>query len=147
MIFDLTELFSNAQAITASTASTNILDTGNPGTVYGAALPLRRDLGKGNPLPLAIRVVQSFNNLTSLTVSYQVADDAAFSTNLTTVFVSPAYTLAQMASGGGYILPDSVPVEANRRYHRLFYTIAGTAPTLGQITAGIVAGNQTNSIL
>ena len=147
MIFDRTELFSSAQAITGTAASTNVLDTGATGTVYGAAAALRRDLGKGIPLPLAIRVVQSFNNLTSLTITYEVADDAAFSTNKTTVFTSPAYTLAQMASGAAYILPDTVPVEANRRYHRLLYTVAGTAPTLGQITAGIVDGQQTNSIL
>jgi len=147
MIFDRTELFSSAQAITGTAASTNVLDTGATGTVYGAAAALRRDLGKGIPLPLAIRVVQSFNNLTSLTITYEVADDAAFSTNKTTVFTSPAYALADMASGARYLLPDSVPIEANRRYHRLLYTVAGTAPTLGQITAGIVDGQQTNSIL
>jgi hypothetical protein len=147
MIFDRTELFSNAQAITATAASTNILDTGATGTVYGAASALRRDLGKGIPIPLAIRVVQSFNNLTGFQISYQVADDAAFSTNLTTVFVSPTYTLTQMATGGAYLLPDSIPVEANRRYHRLYYTITGTAPTTGQITAGVVDGIQQNAYL
>jgi|SRR6478735_167966 len=147
MIFDLTELFSNAQAITATAASTNIIDTGAPGTVYGAAAALRRDLGKGNGIPLAIRVVQSFNNLTSLIITYEVADDAAFTTNKTTVFTSPTYALADLASGARHLLPDLVPVGADRRYHRLLYTIAGTAPTLGQITAGVVMGNQTNSIL
>lgn len=147
MIFDLTEQFSNAQAVTATAASTNVLDTGNPGTVYGAAAALRRDLGKGTKVPLAVRVVQSFNNLTSLIITYEVADDAAFSTNKTTVFTSPTYVLADLATGAHLLLPDQVPVEANRRYHRLLYTVAGTAPTLGQITAGIVADNQTNNIL
>lgn len=146
MIFDRTELFSSAQAVTATAASTNIIDTGATGTVYGAAAALNRDLGKGTPIPLAIRVVQSFNNLTSLTVSYQVSVDAAF-TSPKTVITSPAYTLAQMQSGAQHILPDTVPVGADFRYHRLMYTVAGTAPTLGQITAGFVAGNQTNSIL
>jgi hypothetical protein len=147
MIFDRTELFSDRQAVTATTASTNVIDTGATGTTYGAAAALRRDLGKGNPVPLAIRVVQSFNNLTGLQVNYQVADDAAFTVNATTVFTSPVYTLAQTQTGGAYILPDSVPVEANRRYHRLQYVVTGTAPTLGQITAGFVAANQTNQVL
>lgn len=147
MIFDRTELFSDSQAITATTASTNVLDTGGTGTVYGAAAALRRDLGKGTPIPLAIRVVQSFNNLTSLTITYEVADDAAFSTNKTTVFTSPTYALADLASGARHLLPDFVPVTADRRYHRLLFTVAGTAPTLGKITAGIVAGNQTNAVL
>lgn len=146
MIFDATELFSNAQAITATAASTNIIDTGNPGTVYKAAAQLTRDLGKGNQIPLAIRVVQSFNNLTSLTVAYQVATDAAFTTPVTVV-TSAAYTLAQMQTEGVFMLPDYVPVGANLRYHRLLYTVAGTAPTLGQITAGYVMGNQTNTLL
>lgn len=147
MIFDATELFSSAQAVTATGASTNVLDTGNPGTVYNAAAQLRRDMGKGTLIPLAVRVVQSFNNLTSLIITYEVADDAAFTTNKTTVFTSPTYALADLASGARHLLPDAIPVGADRRYHRLLYTVAGTAPTLGQITAGVVAGNQTNNIL
>lgn len=147
MIFDRTELFSSAQPITATTASTNVFDSGAPGSVYGAAAPLRRDLGKGTPLPLAIRVTQAFNNLTGFQIAYQVADDAAFSQNVTTVSQSPVYTLAQVQPGAVTLQPDSVPVDANRRFHRLFYTVTGTAPTTGQITAGFVAGTQTNTIL
>lgn len=147
MILDRTELFSNAQPITTTTASTNVIDTGQPGTVYGHAAALRRDLGKGNPVPMALSVVQSFNNLTNFSVQYQVADDAAFTQNLTVAYQSPTYTLAQMQSGATYHLPDSVPVGADRRYHRLFYTLTGTAPTLGQITAGYVAARQSNTIL
>lgn len=147
MIFDRTELFSDRQPVTATTASTNVWDTGATGTVYGAASPLRRDMGKGEEAPLAIRVVESFNNLTSLTVGYQVADDAAFTQNATTVLTGGPYTLAQLQSGAAHILPDEIPIGADRRYHRLFYTVTGTAPTLGRITAGITAGNQTNQVL
>lgn len=147
MIFDRTECFSIAQAVTASTASTNVIDTGATGTIIGATTALIRDLGKGNPLPLRIGVVQSFNNLTGLQIAYQVADDAAFLQNVTTVAQSPVYTLAQAQAGGAHLLPDSSPVGANRRYHRLYYTVTGTAPTLGAITAGFVAGLQTNQVL
>lgn len=147
MIFDRTEQFSSAQPITATTASTNVFDSGATGTLLNANAPLLRDLGKGNPLPLAIRVVQSFNNLTSLQIAYQVADDAAFTQNVTTAANSPTYTLAQVQTGAAHLLPDSVPVGANRRYHRLMYTVTGTAPTTGAITAGFVAGVQTNQVL
>lgn len=146
MIFDATEQFSNAQAITATAASTNVLDTGATGTSYGAAAAHTRDMGKGTPVPLTIRVVQSFNTLTSLSIAYQVATDAAF-TSPVTIFTGGPYTLAQLAAGATHLLPDTIPVGANLRYHRLYYTVAGSNPTLGQITAGIVAGNQTNSIL
>lgn len=147
MIFDRTELFSSAQAVTATTASTNVIDTGATGTVYGASMPLVRDLGKGTPIPLRINVRSSFNNLTGFQVSYQVADDAAFTANLTTVITSPVYTLAQMQAGAAHILPDVAPIGANRRYHRLLYTVTGTAPTTGTIDAGFTAGNQTNQVL
>ena len=146
MIFDRTELFSDRQAVTATAASTNIIDTGATGTVYGAATALKRDLGKGTAVPLAVRVVQGFNNLTSLTIAYQVSTDAAF-TSPKTVVSSSAYTLAQLQPGTVHHLPDSVPIGADFRYHRLMYTVAGTAPSLGQITAGFVAGLQTNTVL
>ncbi len=145
MILDLNELFSSAQAITATAASTNVIDTGAPGTVYGAASALTRDLGKGNPVPLCIRTVQAFNNLTSLQIKYQMATDAAFTTPVD-VIISPAYTLAQLTAGV-HLLPDMVPGGANLRYHRLNYIVVGTAPTTGQITAGFSMGNQTNSVL
>lgn len=147
MIFDRTELFSSAQPVTASTASTNVIDTGAPGTLVGATAALVRDLGKGNPLPLRINVRSSFNNLTGFQIAYQVADDAAFTQNLTTVIQSPVYTLAQVQTGAAHILPDVAPIGANRRYHRLYYTVTGTAPTTGTIDAGFTAGNQTNQTL
>lgn len=144
MITDLTTLFSNAQAITATANSTNILDLGAPGTIPGpGGTALVRDVGKGEPIPLLVTVVQSFNNLTSLTISLQVATDTAF-TSPVTVDVSPTYALADLAVGARYLLPDSIPVGSNLRYMRLVYTVAGTAPTTGQITAGLVMGRQTN---
>ncbi len=145
MILDRSELFSSAQAITATAASTNVIDTGATGTVYLAAAALNRDLGKGTSVPIAISVVQNFNNLTSLTIAYQVSVDAAF-TSPVTVITSPAYTLAQVNSGIN-LQPTEVPINANLRYHRLLYTVAGTAPTLGQITAGYAMALQTNTNL
>lgn len=145
MILDRSEMFSNSQAITATGASTNVIDTSATGTVYAAASALARDLGKGTRVPVAIRTVQNFNNLTSLKISYQVATDAAFTTPVT-VIESPAYTLAQL-NGGVILQPDTVPTGANLRYHRLLYTVTGTAPTLGQITAGFSMGDQTNNVL
>lgn len=144
MIFDSTSLFSSAQAITASAASSNVIDLGQPGTVFGAATPLARDIGKGAEVPIGLRVVESFNNLTSLTVMVETDDNAGF-TSPTAVFTSIAYPLADLASGARHLLPDEIPVGVNERYVRLKYTVAGTAPTTGRITAGIVAAVQTNA--
>lgn len=144
MIMDATSLFSNAQPITATTASTNVVDLGQSGTVYGASAPITRDIGKGMSVPLACRVVESFNNLTSLTISIETDDNAGF-TSPNTVFTSPAYSLTDLQMGGRHLLPDSIPVGTNERYMRLKYTPAGTAPTTGKITAGTTLGNQTNN--
>jgi hypothetical protein len=143
MITDLTTLFSNAQAITATAASTNLIDLGAPGTVYGAAAALTRDIGKGRQIPIALRVTESFNNLTSLAISVETDDNASFS-SATTVFTSPAYPLADLAIGARALLPDYIPIGTNERYMRLKYTVVGTAPTTGKITSGVSMGNQTN---
>ena len=84
MITDLTTLLSNAQAITATANSTNILDLGAPGPIPGPnGTALQRDPGKGEPIPLLVTVVQSFNNLTSLKISIQVSTDTAFTSPVT----------------------------------------------------------------
>jgi hypothetical protein len=143
MIFDATTLFSNAQAITATAASTNIIDLGATGTVFGAAAAIARDIGKGREIAIRASVVESFNNLTSLTIGVETDDNAGFS-SAKTVWTSPAYALADLATGAKLLLPDELPVGTDERYLRLKYTVAGTAPTLGKITAGVTAGNQTN---
>jgi hypothetical protein len=143
MIIDTTTLFSSAQAITATAPSTNIVDLGAPGTIYGAATAIVRDIGRGADIPLKCTVVENFNNLTSLTISIETDDNTGFASPAT-VFTSPTYVLADLAIGARNLLPESVPIGTNERYMRLKYTLVGTAPTTGKITAGVTAGNQTN---
>jgi hypothetical protein len=130
MIFDLQTLLSDAQAITASAASTNVID-----------LDVARDIGKGKTIPLRIQVVESFNNLTSLTVALQV-DDASSFASAKTVW-SQVVVLADLKSGN-VVVPEYITRGTNKRYMRLNYTVTGTAPTAGKITAGVTMGNQSN---
>jgi len=143
MIFDKTLLFSDAQAITATAASTNIIDLGATGTVYGAAAALTRDVGKGNRLPINIQVVEAFNNLTSLTVSVQVDSVENFGSPKT--IASQTIALADLVAGKvsslNFVLPG-----ADERYLRVHYDVTGTAPTTGKVTAGIVAAVQSNGV-
>jgi hypothetical protein len=141
MIMDRTLLFSDGQAVTATAASTNVVDLGATGTVYGASSPIVRDIGKGVKVDLLVTVTQTFTNLTSLTISIETDDNAAFS-SAKTVYSSPAYALADLATGAKYLLPDVLPVGVAERYVRLKYTVAGTAPDAGKITAGVVDGRQ-----
>lgn len=143
MIFDRTLLFSNAQAITASAASTDIVDLGATGTVYGAASALIRDIGKGQDIPLDIKIVEGFNNLTSLGITVQTDDNAGFSSPKDVI--STTIPLARLGAGATSPILN-VPAGTNERYVRIYYTVTGTAPTLGRVTAGVVMGNQTAGV-
>lgn len=142
MIFDSTLLLSNAQAITADAASTNIIDLGAPGKAYGAAANLVRDVGKGKPIPLLVQVVEAFATLTSLTVSLQV-DDADTFGSPKTVWTSPAIPVAELIAGKVVVL-EYIPRGTNERYMRLYYDVTGSNATAGKITAGVTMGNQSN---
>lgn len=136
MILDQLAEFSVAQAITASAASTNSYDTGAPGIVPYNQIQLKKNLGKGQETALLIQVVESFNNLTSLDIHIQSDDDVAFGSPKNVVKMN--VLLADLVEG--YILPmDKLPRNFKERYMRLFYTVNGTAPTLGKISAGFVA--------
>jgi hypothetical protein len=145
MIFDNTLLFSDAQAITADAASTNVVDLGATGTPYGASAALVRDIGKGKKIPLSISVTETFNNLTSLVVQLQVDDNSAFSSPKV-VAQSGVILAAELIAGNPIVFPDYIPEGANERYLRLYFDVTGTAPTTGKITAGVVAARQTNYV-
>lgn len=137
MILDSQTLFSNAQAIVGDAGSTNQID------LSPIASGVILDIGPGNPVPLFIQVVETFNTLTSLTVSVQVDNDSAFGSP-TTVVSTAAIPLASLVAGYKFNL-DWVPRLTNERYMRIFYDVTGTNPTLGKITAGIaLSGPHTN---
>lgn len=144
MIYDRSLLMSNAQAITATAASTDTIDLGATGTVYGNSAALIRDIGRGKEIPFRVQVVQAFNNLTSLQVAVQTDDNSAFSSPRTVV-QSQAIPLASLVVG--FVFEElAVEVGTNERHLRLLYTVTGTAPTTGQVTAGITMGNQRSLI-
>lgn len=139
MILSAQQLFSDDQAITATAVSTNVIDLGVAGTPYGAVAALNQDVGKGAGVPVLIQVTEAFNNLTTLTI----AIETGATTSLGTVVISKAVPLASLTAG--YQFPVQVlPNEITGRYLGVRYTVTGTAPTTGQVTAGISMGNQTN---
>ena len=130
MLLDQQALFSAAQAITATAASTNVIDTGS-----------NKDVGKYGDIPLLIQVVEGFNNLTSLTVTVQTDDNSAFSSAADVL--SMTIPLASLVLG--YKSPVITLPMKMERYIRLNYTVTGTAPTTGKVIAGITGGVQTNA--
>jgi hypothetical protein len=143
MIVDNTLVLSDSQAITADAGSTNVIDLGAAGTPYGAASAVNRDVGIALEIPIWVTVTETFNNLTSIVISLQTDDNAAFSSP-TTVATGPTLLLASLVAGYKFTWPSELPEGVNERYLRLYYDITGTAPTTGKIFAGIVAARQTN---
>jgi hypothetical protein len=119
-------LFSNDQAVTASTASTDVVDLGP-----------NRDVGAGEPIQVLIQIVEAFNNLDTLGVSLQ--------TSATENFASPTTLTAATLPLSGLTVGARFPITTvpggALRYLRLYYTVAGTNPSTGRITAG--AGTET----
>jgi hypothetical protein len=142
MIFDMQSLFSDAQAITVTAASTNVIDLGPVGTPINGIAPLKRDLGAGGPVPMRVQVNKTFVGLTSLKVTIQASDAEDFSSGVETVAETAAVLTADLVAGFVF-QPQYMPNGADKRYLRLNYTVDGTA-TAGEMTAGLVCGNQTN---
>ena len=135
MIFDQTTLLSDNQAITATAVSTNVIDLGP------IKAGLVRDIGKGTQIPLLIQVTEAFNNLTSLTVALQT--DALDTFGSPKTVWSSVVVLADLIRGK-VVVPEYVTRGTDEQFMRINYTVTGTAPTLGRVTAGVTMGNQSN---
>jgi len=134
MLLSQQQLFSDAQAVTSTAPSTNLIDLGAPGTVLGAPAALIRDIGKGEPIPIVVRLLAAAGGTSpTLVVSVQVDNDVAFG-SAKTVYTGP--TVAGGTAGQELYLPVYLPEGTDERYLRLLYTTGGTSPT-HSITAGV----------
>lgn len=144
MIFSAQQEFSNNQAVTATAISTNVIDLGAPGTPFGAAAPLRRDIGKGNEVAVLAQVTTAFATLTSLTVTLETSDNSDLSSP--TVLATSVAVLAADLVPGKRLTLRVLPEGVTGRYLGLRYTVAGSSATSGNIQAGIVTGVQSNLV-
>lgn len=138
MILDNQTLFSDKQAITATAASTNVIDLGpiNTGIV--------RDIGPGKAIPVVAQVTADFAaaGAATLSVALQVDDNSGFASPKTVLTVGP---IALATLKAGYQIPlDYIPRGTDERFLRLNYTVATGPMTAGSITAGVTFGHQTN---
>lgn len=143
MLIDSQAIFSDAQALTATAASTNILDFGTPGTP-NRGNQLTRD--KGNEgLMLDIRVGTTFvsGGLSTLVIAVQMDDDVAFGSP-TTIQTLEAIAKADLVAGYNVKEICKIPRGATERYLRLNYTVNTANFTAGTISAALVAALQTN---
>lgn len=124
MIMDVQNRFSNAQAITATAASTDIVDLGITG----------RNVGVGEDVYLVAQVVSAFTDTGSdstVTVTAETDDNTGMSSATT---VATLGTFAALAAVGARLI-IKLPIANLERYLGLRYTVAGGNLTTGAITA------------
>lgn len=113
MILDAHQQFSDAQALTATAASTNYVDLG-----------VDRDMGKGEPLAVVITVGTALAGTSpTFQPSIETDDNSSFS-SASTIITGQSYS--SLAAGAKIVVP--LP-HTNERYVRVKYTLGGTSPT------------------
>lgn len=112
--------FSENQAITATTVSENTLDLG-----------IAREVAFGDPIPLLAMIKEDFNNLTSLKVAVETDKTDEFDAPVE--LASSTVLLANLKKGK--MIPISFMPVGNKGFVRLKYTVTGTAPTTGKLSA------------
>ena len=120
------DIFSDAQAITETAVSTNALNVGE-------------FVGRGEPIPLFIKVNTDFATLTSLTVSatFAATEGGTYYPHLSTA----AVVLASLVKGYQFPMQYVPAVEVKDiPWMKLLYTVGGSNATAGNITAALSPG-------
>lgn len=143
MLMDSQLLFSDAQAITTTAASTNVVDLTNA-----------RDIGVGTELQMLFAVGTAFTtdstNASTLTISLQGSTNSTNS-GFVDYVRSPAYTASDLA-GSKIVLPVDWPAlmrtaavnQALPRYIRVNYTVGVASWAGGTLTASLLLGRDDN---
>lgn len=127
MLFDAMNKFSDAQAVTASAASTEYMDLG-----------VARQIGDGENLYVMIvcdvAMTDTGSNST-LAVTLETDDNSSFSSATT---VQTIGTFAATSAIGTKLIARLQPSTAYERYIRLYYTTANGDLSAGSFTAFLV---------
>ncbi len=127
MILDKLLMFSEAQAVTATAASTDVID-------LSPLKGTRRDIGVGEPLEFWATVNTSATAGGAATLNVQLQTSADNSTWVT-LYDSGTLALASLTAGKR-ILSTKVPAGV-LKYLRVNYVVATGPLTAGAFTAGI----------
>lgn len=130
MIIDKFLQVSDAQAVTASAASTDVID-------FGQTNP---NVGLDDRTSLVVTVDEAATAAGAATVTFSVQDSAD---NSTFADVSVTAAIGKAALVAGYQIVIPMPTKL-RRYCRVYYTVATGPLTAGKFSAQVVAGIQQN---
>jgi hypothetical protein len=122
---------SDAQAVTASAASTDVID-------YGQTNP---NSGLNDNVVLAITVDEAATAAGAATVVFSV-QDSADNSSFADVYATTTIGKATLVAGYQILIP--MPYR-HRRYVRVYYTVATGPLTAGKFSAQVVTGVQQNT--
>jgi hypothetical protein len=131
MIIDKFLQVSNAQAVTTSAASTDVIDAG---ATKNASIG--RDLGSDADLYMVFTVGEAVTASGAATVTFAL-QDSADNSSFADVIVSAAIGKATLVAGAQVVL--ALP-PGMRRYIRANYTVATGPLTAGKFSAQVVPG-------
>lgn len=125
MYLDSQLLFSDAQAVTATAASTNLID-------FGSA----RDMGNGERLYVVVLVdVAMTDSGSDSTVAVAIEGDST--TSVTPDYTRTLFTFSALSAAGTVKIAALGPDDVNLQYLQLKYTVANGNLTTGSFTAFI----------
>ena len=120
-------IFSKNQAITGTTTSTNILDLGK-----------KREVAFGTPVNLDILITEDFNNCTSINFEVLTSEVEAMTSPI--ALASSTVVLANLQKGKR--VPIAFMPSGNKGFVQLKYTVTGSAPSTGKVSAYLSDGTQ-----
>lgn len=141
MYVDSQELFSDAQAVTATAISTNVIDLN---AASNTNVPLLQDIGIGEDIYLVVTTQTTCTDSGSdatLTLTLESDSTADLATSATVHISTGALAFATYATAGSIVFAGRLPSGDYERYLGLRYTIAS-----GPLTAGKFNGFLTKDI-
>jgi len=142
MILDKFNEFSDAQAVTATAISTNVIDLYPLGNSVGTNTT--RDIGTGEDIYLVVMTETAATDTSSdatLTVTLE-SDDNVGLTSATTHFSTGALAFAAFSPAGTVVANVKLPAGSYERYLGVRYTVASGPLTAGTFNAFLVKDAQ-----
>ena len=130
MYLDSKNEFSDAQAVTSTAISSNVLDLG--------AVNTTKDIGLGEPLWLIVltnTLVTDSGSDATLTVTLESATDAGLTSGAVVHYTTGALAFATFSPAGTALVAIRLPSADYKRYLGIRYTVASGPLTAGKFDA------------
>lgn len=135
MYVDSQAMFSDAQAVTSTAISTNVLDLN---AASGSNVPLLQDIGTGQDVYLVVTTQTTATDTGSdatLTVTLESDSTADLATSATVHLSTGALAFATYATAGTVVFQGRLPAGNYERYLGVRYTVASGPLTAGKFNA------------